>query len=490
MKYNDLAKRFIAAGCATAMVAAFGVAPLAQAQPSATTNVTAAACRAAGMAPEILGIDGIEESGQFISSNTIQSQADLTTANLTDPDYPKYLLMGSDYNSNANRFMYDIESNDPSILYNGSRSGSGNGPNQALSGNDTTDFAVLNQSPDIVVGTGISSKDDTAEDAVYSAYGAKGVTYSFSSNAELCQVMYDLADKADTIVANSNGTKTLRYGTASDIALAYEKFVKGTKGLVLQAIDNEVVAQRTIALVTAYDSTTGKYTIKKTGTSDGTANENRYLEACANVTENMADTLLAEAGDTTSATYEVTKSQLEDADLILVGGQNSNLYSLWYRLVNTENFDNVYFVKNAAGGAANNTAGAGYGVVMNSVENAQNTARILGILYPDVVNEAYFLAYYFETFYHIGSSQLTTTLVNALNGRVPRNANTLSTSPISITYAWTAGNFSGYSQSTVAGLIGQGCAYIEGLIADLEDIPEELEPAAGDVFGLPDTSTN
>lgn len=502
-----MARQLIVAGCVTAMVATLCVAPLARAQPSSTTNVTAAACRAAGMAPEILGIDNIEESGQFISSDKIESQSDLTVAKLTGWAYPKYLLMGSDYNTNANRFMYNIEQNNPSILYNGSRAGSGRGPNQALktltadTDDDTidaSDLAILNSNPDIVVGTGLSTNKDVAEDAVYSAFGAKGVTYSFKNNDEMCDIMYDLADKADTIV-NSNASKTLRYGTASTIALKYEKFIKGTKGLILQAINDSTnieVTKRKIALVTARNTVTDSdgnnsytYTIMKTGTTDGTANQNRYLETCANITENIADILL---GSSTASTVDVTESQLDDADLVLIGGQTGS---------SVNRSDMPSSVQNRTYQLTSNSAASGYGVVMNSPENAQNIARILGILYPEVVSQANFIAYYFQTFYHINVPEtggiadytnLKTVLKNALNGYVPKRTS-VAGSEVVLSYAsdvWTDSDFSGYSQSTVQGLIDQGCSYITGLIAADDDVPDELVPAHGTIFTIPPTSSN
>lgn len=64
----------------------------------------------------------------------------------------------------------------------------------------------------------------------------------------------------------------------------------------------------------------------------------------------------------------------------------------------------------------NGSVGAMYGVVMNSVENAQNVGRILGCLYPEVVDQQDWLAYYYETFYHIDSSELATVMSNALEG--------------------------------------------------------------------------
>lgn len=154
---------------------------------------------------------------------------------------------------------------------------------------------------------------------------------------------------------------------------------------------------------------------------------------------------------------------------------------------------------------------------MNSVENAQNIGRILGILYPDVVDQASFIAYYFQTFYHIAvpASQnadgntaydyanLKTVLVNALNGRVPKGSTVTTTSDsgttytITTSYDWSTNDFSNYSKTAAGTVIDGGCSYITNLISasGTSAVPEELIPAGEDedgnpAFVLPDTDEN
>ena len=74
-----------AAAIASSMVAMPASAFADDVDPLATgTHVTAAACRAAGPAAEILGMDSVEESGQFVDMQNGVPQYNWT--------YPKYYL--------------------------------------------------------------------------------------------------------------------------------------------------------------------------------------------------------------------------------------------------------------------------------------------------------------------------------------------------------------------------------------------------------------
>ena len=62
------------------------------------------------------------------------------------------------------------------------------------------------------------------------------------------------------------------------------------------------------------------------------------------------------------------------------------------------------------------SAGSMYGVVMNSVENAQNIGRILGCLYPEYNDQDQWIAYYYDCFYHLNESDLAYVIDNAMDG--------------------------------------------------------------------------
>ena len=79
--------------------------------------------------------------------------------------------------------------------------------------------------------------------------------------------MYNLASAGDQIAAESNGTKQLRYGNATDIAKQFEKYVKGLQGYVLK----NASAKKTVALVKNCDAASGTYELVPTGVAEGTA---------------------------------------------------------------------------------------------------------------------------------------------------------------------------------------------------------------------------
>ena len=419
-----ISKRKAAAGavCACALVACLGASAAFAAGSGATaaadvdenvpTSVTTttgdyikgAATRAAGPALEILGLASVEESGQFVN-----------TDEWYDWSYPKYYLCASDYNTALSPFLANLATGTgtdeyPSAVLNSSRAGGGSGPNaslEAYGGDDESDQAVWALGPDVVVGTG---------GGVDYPDGVEGVEYSFSDYTDLVATMDAIAEAADAADANVS-SRTLRYGSASDIAQDYEEYIFGTIGAVAEAIADEdnAVEKRTVALVESVstDGATGENTYNLMTTTDaendGTASTNRYLEATSD--NGLGDALdLAENLANTKET--VSASDLEAADLILVGGQqsSSNYDSIVKALFEDGLLADTYFVED------NGSAGAMYGVVMNSVENAQNIGRILGCLYPEVVDQQDWLAYYYETFYHIDSSKLATVMDSALDG--------------------------------------------------------------------------
>lgn len=187
---------------------------------TASSYITGAASRAAGPVPEILGLASVEESGQFVSTTDWYSW-----------DQPKYYLAASTYNTAISPYLANLatgQSSDKAIL-NTSRSGSGAGPNAALSASDPTDAQVLALA-NVVIGNG-GGTDVSA------------VEYKFSNYSGLVTTMYNVAAAADSADA-ADSQKTLRYKdssgsviSATSIAQNYEKYIFGTMGAVQNAID-------------------------------------------------------------------------------------------------------------------------------------------------------------------------------------------------------------------------------------------------------------
>ena len=491
-------KAAVGAVCACALVACLGVASAAFADeagevatdeniPAALVStdgyVRGAATRAAGPSIEILGLASVEESGQFVN-----------TTDWYDWSYPKYYLCASYYCTELSPFLANLaytsiygvsdEEGYEAAVLNSSRAGGGSGPNaslEAYGGSDESDQAVWALDPDVIVGTG-GGVD-------YEEYGATGVEYSFSDYRSLVKTMKLIAQAADDAAAEDDGLdesgeedlgRELRFGSAVAIAEQYEEYIFGTMGLIQDAIDNDSsVTKKTVALVEGVSTdSSGEYvfdlmTTTEAGSSDGTAATNRYLET----TSNNGISVLDYAENYADTKESVSASDLlsdDNVDLILVGGQNS---SSGYEDIRDALEASSLLCKTYIADSSS-TAGAMYGVVMNSVENAQNVGRILGCLYPEVVSQQDWLAYYYETFYHIDSSKLATVMDSALDG-VRCWGNGTTSSGTAYTYGrvttWDAedcGYTSGSDASTVAASISEGYAYylsIGGTTVSIEE---------------------
>lgn len=459
-KGKKLAKNLVAVASCGAMMLAF--APTAAFAASASTSdavngtardvskyVTCAAARAAMPSPEILGLSGIEDNGD-------------TFSDVLNWSSPKYLLMGSDYNSNPNPYMYNSllvatgkdASASPKVVQNTSREG-GNGPAGALAayGADDSDDAILEAKPDVILGTlmqgGKNADYDTAEyaGAVDPNWHPKSVSYAMSTMTQMIDMMYNLAQAGDD-AAKATG-KELRYGSAETIAQNFEKYYSGTRGYILKRLKDEGKKIKTVAVVSAANAD-GTVTLTASKTAEGTSSQNRYLEATESVAVNYGDTHQ-------TATLDELK---KNVDLVLIGGQSAGAgegltdSASISATLGADLMKKTYFVNSSA-----NSSGALYGVVMNAVENAQNIGRILGCLYPEYVDQDDFVAYYYDNFYHIKSSKLADAIDNAMDGVVNWDATG------SDRTQWTAADASTYKKSAVQRKINTGIAYLQTLSA-------------------------
>ena len=402
--------------------------------PVTTTDsyITAAASRAAGPAPEILGLASVEESGQFVDTSSYYSWAK-----------PKYYLAASYYNMTPSPFLANLATGlGTKAILNTSRSGSGAGPNASLNPEDETDKQVLDLA-DVVIGNG-NGADVSA------------VAYSFKDYSGLASTMDNIAAAADNADA-ADSTRTLRFGPASTIATNYKEYIFGTMGLIQEAIDNGTVSKRSVAVVTSYDEGSGTFTLLTTDASggDGTASTNRYLETTANTGISGIDIATNYADEESTVTADELK---ESVSLILVGGQQSskNYASIMEALEDADLIYKTYAVEN------NGSNGAMYGVVMNSVENAQNIGRVLGMLYPEVVSQQNWIAYYYQSFYHINEPEVGTVMNLAMDG--VSCASAASTDTFEEASTWNvpaAGYANGSSQSKVQVSLDEGYAYFK-----------------------------
>lgn len=428
----DLKKRF-GAFAAAAIVASCVAAPTAFAQtyyddtltnadinaiPSvaatADSRPTAAATRAAMPAAEILGLQGVEESGQLIFLQSIMAEDEDTGEEYVDyyqPIYswyaPKYLLFTTSYSSQPSPYLVNFAVHSGNMaVYNPNRGGtSGNGPNQVLAGygtGDADDDAVWDMRPDVIIGTGGLSDSALAAladpDAVNDGYAPAGVNYNVSHYPQLIQTVADIRDAAGNASVTANANAYIAFiNNAADTA---------EEGTIVAWVKGYTAAD-------AEAGTAASFTIGSSYASNGTAATNRYLETCEWAGAENLNT------NTTSADMEVSAATLDTADIIVVGGQQQSsgdfdtimggLYD-----AHTSEIDllaKTYFVN-----GNDMRVGSAYGVVMNSIENAQNIARILQPITGLDQYDA--LAYYYQNFYHINSTDVDHVLSMALDGYV------------------------------------------------------------------------
>lgn len=429
-------KRRFGALAAAAMVASFVAVPSAFAQtyyddtldnsdiaaiPASSTSPnsrpTAAASRAAMPAAEILGLQGVEESGQLILKQLVNNS-------YYQPIYswstPKYMLFTSGYSAQPSPYLvnFAVHAGDMAA-YNESRGGTaGNGPNKVLAAygtGDDDDDAVWDMLPDIVIGNGNIS--DTALRAlanpedIEDGYEPVGVNYVVSHYADVIQTVEDIRDAAGDDAVTSAANSYIAY-----INDAANRVVREDSNEDGEIDDEEEVY---VAWVKGYtpgtdatedaEATEATFTIGSSYASNGTAAQNRYLETAEwagakNLNEN-----------TTADDAIVTASELERlADIIVVGGQQSgsgDFDTIMDGLYRAQLLDRTYFVNQN-----DMRAGSAYGVVMNSIENAQNIGRILQPITS--IDQHDSLAYYFENYYHINHDDVEHVLSMSLNGYV------------------------------------------------------------------------
>lgn len=379
--------------------------------------VTGAATRAAMPSLEILGINSVEESGQFVTIGSGNRP-------LYEWTQPKYYLCASNYNTNPSTYLANLAAGNAdeavTAVYNKSRNGSGKGPNAALAAydsdatasstdddSDTNDNAVWDLHPNVIVGAGGSTDIDyySALAPSVEGYAPKAANYSISNYDSLIESMDNIVAAADASV--TGGDAQGRYGDISAIAQDYENYINNTVSYVKA---NRSSTKSFVVVTAVKEDTDGSnlYTVMTMNETDGTASNNRYFETASLVAKNYGST----SGSTLSATEMKAAISSGSLDLILVGGQSSsaNYGTIMDGLEDDGLVGSTYFVKD------NGSQGSMYGVTMNSVENAQNIGRIIGCLYPELIDQDAFVAYYYSHFYHIADSSLGYVIDQAMDG--------------------------------------------------------------------------
>ena len=427
-----------------------------------TDNVVKAAARKASMvAPEILGLSGVEECYTRYQDK----------ANLGNWDDPKYIAFGSaEYNTNPNPFFVNyVNGKTPAVAFNTNNKSKSGGKSSALDAYNAGTEAkyVWDLLPDVIVGVTDSNRTPSTVD--YSSdeyapaaaaannvtdYSPIGVDMKYSTMGDIVNSMYDIAEAGDAVVENTKDTdnpKQLRYGSAVEIAKTYESFWRGTQGYILAKLSEEGKDKKMYAIVSSYDDSSKTYRLlgmsDKWG--DDSAKSDRYYEAVSIVGDNLQEFY----------GKDVTAEELADAELIVILGSNQKVEASGVIAVNdvlasmpASLQNKTYYVVDGVqspGGCNTLTA--------NSSDNAQHMGRLLGCLYPEYVDQDDWVCYWFDNLYHINTGKLAEFVGNTMDYTVNWDASGTDRTQ------WTEADAATYKKADVQARLDHGIAYLASL---------------------------
>lgn len=425
MKVNSLKKRIFSGIVAIAMAAGMFLvnvdlalaawsAPTAPQEPNADT-ITVAAKRAAQTMPEILGANIVATNnigGSGASSGNPVTLAEgngsamlgIFGTSLNDAPDPFYW----NYYYNLYATENGLTMTDDAVL-----TGAAGAPNAAdttIVGSYGTSIS-LSREPDILLGTnavnGVSYDDliavlpENNDDDLDNDYNPYQIAYGMTSTYDMADTMIAMANAMQEI-ENETG-KSGRYGDPYQIAVDYDKYIKGITAYVLSELEAQNKEQLKVAVINPTPQADGTFEAFTSYASSGTAGRCRGAEYVDLCTENIIATLGSEATVTDGKCYLTADQIVTNADVIVFGVSVSTA---------TDNVEQV--LKNALD--ATRTDGSSsypkiisslptcvYGITMNSAENGIGFGYYLGALYQDIIdiNPAHMVTYFYERFFHI-----------------------------------------------------------------------------------------
>lgn len=477
---SSMTKKLLASFCAAA-VASMSLVPVASAAESAAlwnvpttaksvtdakgaSYVTSAAHRVTETYADMLGISNVTVCNSAANSLGLAGSIDKETSQQRMDKMAVNAMMGlfaTDANVNPNPYLWNLFYNQYADVKGQTAAPAGNtanviwgdlvkkcGPTSA----DTQVIAeygtstTLDMRPDILLGYSdnattfegqtYSSYADmikiingwTEADAHYKAgdetYNPKMVQPSPSSFYGSSSTMYALAEAADSIVTASKGAKTLRYGTAEDIAVKYETFIKGSQLYILSQLADGNAKPKTVGYVRVVDNDT--HTVTFLGSSSTGADNNSYRQVEA--TENVVTNIVDEKGYSTATignennVYAGTAADVMDCDVIICctsnvdgGGGDGVSGDEWAAKLKQE-LEFAGFTDQSAYPAMYTTSGkAGCTLDRGSADSVINLALYLGFVYPELINPVDMIAYFYEQFYHVSSASLSKALENNMS---------------------------------------------------------------------------
>lgn len=406
--------------------------------------------------PQILGISTVDERWS-IEDGVTYDELTNTSGGL------RYLLMGTDeYNENPDPYIYNTvyETDGVKIIQNSTRSGySASQAMRALSpyGQFDSDDAIWNMLPDVIIGTMMDNNEttdySTEARGVEQALGLEANSYNpigvANNQQDTIGVLYRTAEAGNQAAENTG--KELRYGDAVELVKNYEKYVKGSQGYVLKRLAQDGAEKKSVVVITANDGN-GTVTLA-TGAGDQGWD---YMGAVTEVANNFADTLSTD--ESVSISVQELESYADQIDLIMLASDD-NYGEGFVPTTGLENlFGKMYWTLDQdCGGICADNRGVDY---------ARNFGLLLGALYPEYIDQSDWIAYYYDTVYHVKDNMISTAIDRAMDG--VRNWDVTS-GDASAYVQWSAATAADYNRDEVAGLMEEGIDYIRGIGASASE---------------------
>ena len=388
------------------------------------THVTSAVHAAAEMTSQYLGMDNTTYRQ---SSFNIKSYAQAITN-------PRLGIFASALNRNPDVMMWNYfynfyaEENGLTLSEYVPASIAGGGP----MGADSTG-ASIKWRPDVLIGISanstagsyaaqIAALPENNDDDPTNDYDPYLVPMSASSYQQILLYMDEAATAADKVVAESNGTKTLRYDSAAEQVSHYEDVVMATQYYILSQIDKGTVSKRSYAYITAIDTETNMITLACEDPSEWTTSnriEGALMNTCDNIglTADVTKEEVEERGQK-STVLKISAANLIKADpdcICLPSATGSGTSTPVEQLktvltaagMSEDDYNNLSIFTTCGGFMANNNTAS----EPNGPEYGLYVPEIVGYIYNDIIDQMDLTAYYFSALYGVADSSLQ----NAIN---------------------------------------------------------------------------
>lgn len=420
------------------------------------------------------GIDDTEDGGQGTLIDNIENRSGAL----------RYLLMGtSEYNVNPDAYMYNVvyDTAGKKTIQNSKRTAyKSTNMNRALGfyGTADSDDAIWDMKPDVIMGVATTDNNTFTDYSVEVAAMAQAnpekfgdyhpVAVNANVNNSQVELFYDLAEAANK-AAKDNG-KQLRYGDATALAKNFEGIWKGSQGWVLHQLEKNGAEKKTVALVEANDGTNVTLTAGFAG---------NYFATLENVAVNWADARAAGQEKITIPISELA-ANAADIDLIVLDSGDYNRDGF----VPTAGLENLYGKMYWVADADCGTVGCdnrGPSLIVNY-------GRMLGCLYPEYIDQSDWVAYTYDTVFHVKAEKLNDAINRAMDG--VRNWDVQSGSGDDY-LQWTDSTCADYNKAEVKEIIDYGMAYLKAQgseVAESLQLTDEIVGDVGDVKTMTDPS--